>query len=68
MAVKMRPPEKADVITIAIGARTYVPGKGGAWTIDDNDADDLRRAGWQDVPSADAAPADTTADAPAPEA
>ena len=68
MSVTLRPPEGADVITIAIGTRTYVPGKGGAWTIDDNDADDLRRAGWQDVPSADAVTADKTADAPAPEA
>ena len=68
MSVTLRPPEGADVITIAIGARTYVPGKGGAWTIDENDADDLRRAGWQDVPSADAVTVDQTADVPAPEA
>ena len=68
MAVRMRPPEGADVITIAIGARTYVPGKGGDWTIDDNDADDLRRAGWHDVPSADAVTVDQTADVTAPEA
>lgn len=54
MAVKLQPPEAQDVKRVSIGARTYEP-KGGSWTIDDIDADDLRRAGWQDVPSADKA-------------
>lgn len=53
MVVKLQPPAGSDVTRVSIGARTYEP-KGGSWTIEDIDADDLRRAGWQDVPSADA--------------
>ena len=68
MGVKMRPPEGADVKRVHVGSRTYVPGKAGAWVIDEHDADDLRRAGWQDVPAADGAKADTVAGAPATEA
>ena len=66
MAVKLQPPEAEDVRRVSIGARTYEP-KGGSWNIDDIDADDLRRAGWQDVPSADKA-STVTVVTPTPEA
>ena len=68
MAVKMRPPDGADVKRVHVGLRTYVPGKAGTWTIDDNDADDLRRIGWQNASASDEAKADSPADVPAPEA
>lgn len=67
MAVRMRPPEGADVKRVSVGLRTYEPGKAGTWTIEEIDADDLRRAGWQDEPSGKASP-DATADVPASEA
>lgn len=51
MATKLTPPQDADVRRVSIGARVYEP-KSGVWTIDENDADDLRRLGWQDVPAA----------------
>lgn len=70
---RMRPPAGADVRRVSSGSRTYVPGRGGAWMIDDEDADDLRRAGWaDDVPAAtgegSAAPAPASAPEPEPEA
>jgi hypothetical protein len=51
---------------VSIGPRAYEP-KGGAWNIDEIDADDLRRAGWQDVPSTDASSTNTVV-TPTPEA
>lgn len=51
MAIKLTPPADSDVRRVSIGARVYEP-KSGVWTIEDNDADDLRRLGWQDVPAA----------------
>jgi hypothetical protein len=59
----MKPPEGADVVSISIGSRTYVADKGGVWSIESVDADDLRRAGWQDVSSANAAKAINVASA-----
>lgn len=53
MAVKLQPPAESDVTRVSIGPRVYEPNSG-AWIIDEMDADDLRRAGWQDAPSTDA--------------
>jgi hypothetical protein len=66
MAVKLQPPAESDVTRVSIGPRAYEP-KGGAWNIDEIDADDLRRAGWQDVPSTDASSTNTVV-TPTPEA
>lgn len=66
MAVKLQPPAGSDVTRVSIGARNYEP-KNGAWNIDEIDADDLRRAGWQDVPSTDAS-STVTVVTPTPEA
>jgi len=51
MAVKLQPPIGSDVKRVSIGARVYEP-TDGAWDIQEIDADDLRRAGWQDEPTA----------------
>ena len=66
MAVKLQPPIGSDVKRVSIGARVYEP-TGGAWDIQEIDADDLRRAGWQDVPSTDASSTNTVV-TPTPEA
>jgi hypothetical protein len=66
MAVKLQPPAESDVTRVSIGPRAYEP-KDGAWNIDEIDADDLRRAGWQDVPSTDASSTNTVV-TPTPEA
>jgi hypothetical protein len=66
MAVKLEPPIKSDVKRVSIGARVYEP-TDGAWDIDEIDADDLRRAGWQDVPLTDASSTNTVV-TPTPEA
>lgn len=66
MAVKLQPPAESDVTRVSIGARVYEP-TDGAWNIDEIDADDLRRAGWQDVPLTDASSTNTVV-TPTPEA
>ena len=67
MAVKLSPPPDADVVRVSIGARSY-EAKGGTWTIEDDDADDLRRAGWRDAPAGGSQASSTPVVTPTPEA
>jgi hypothetical protein len=50
MSVELTPPMGANVVRVSVGARTY-EATGNAWLIEEQDADDLRRAGWRDAPA-----------------
>lgn len=68
MAIKMRPPDGADVRALGIAGRTYTPSKDGSWKIDEADADEARRLGWTDADANVTASGVDDAPAPSPEA